>query len=199
MCDEQSYTEYQLKKRTRLRQFVRDIYLGVTFRLLQGRTIDFGCGTGELLKKLPSGSVGLELNPVTVAHCRGLGLNVQLYNPLEDKYLLSDFISGEYESLVISHVLEHIAYSEQVLLSLLQTSRRLGIQRVVVIVPGEKGYSFDSTHQTYIDPVFLEENNLTDVEGFEIVMQRYFPINWCFIGKFFTHFELQVVYDRKKQ
>ncbi len=197
MYDEQSYTEYQLKKRSRMRQIIREIYLNVTLRLLKGRTIDFGCGTGELLRKLPQGSLGLEVNQTTIEYCKEEGLNVRYYDPLKDKYMLSDFAHGEFESLVISHVLEHIKNPAQALLSLLKAARRLDIKRVVVIVPGKRGFAFDSTHQTYIGLGFFEKNELKYVEGFGITMQRYFPINLSIIGLFFTYLELQVVYDRK--
>ncbi len=197
MYGEQRYTEYQLKKRSRMRQVVREIYLNVTLRLLKGRTIDFGCGTGELLRKLPPGSLGLEINQTTIEYCKKEGLNVRYYDPLEDKYMLSGFVPGEFESLVLSHVLEHIKNPAQILLSLLNAARRLDIKRVVVIVPGKKGFTSDPTHRTYIGPGFFEKNKLKNVEGFGITMQRYFPINLSLIGILFTHHELQVVYDRK--
>jgi SAM-dependent methyltransferase len=192
---DRSYTEYQLKKRSWLRQFVRDFYLKATLQLLEGQTIDFGCGTGDLLRKLPPGSIGLEINPVTVKYCQSQGLNVYLYDPQKDGYRLSDFVPGQYKSLILSHVLEHVEQPVHVLHTLLQAAQRLGIRRVVVIVPGKKGFAFDSTHRTYIDRSFFKNHNLTEVDDFRVVKQRYFPINFQVIENFSTYLELQVIYE----
>ena len=62
----QHYTEYQLKKRSLFRHLTRKLYLSASLRMIQGRTIDFGCGVGELLQKLPVGSIGLEINKTTI-------------------------------------------------------------------------------------------------------------------------------------
>lgn len=193
---DRSYTEYQLKKRSWLRQWVRKIYLKATLRLLKGRTIDFGCGPGELLRKLPPGSIGLDINQTTVEYCRREGLNVHLYDPQRDKYSLSDYTPGKYDSLLLSHVLEHLDSPDLVLHSLLQAARRLGIRRVVIIVPGKKGFAFDSTHRTYIDRSFFKNHKLTEVEGFRIVEQRYFPMNVHVIENVFSYLEFQIVYDK---
>jgi len=193
----QQYTDYQLKNRSLARQLARKFYLNGSLRLLEGRTIDFGCGTGELLQKLPAGSVGLEINKFTVDFCRDKGLNVLHYDPQIDKYQLSSLRSGAYESLVLSHVLEHIENPAPVLRSLLQSSCRLGVKRVVIIVPGKKGFLSDPTHKTYIDPLFFRKNNITESEGFEMVKQKYFPVNLRFIERFFAHLELHVVYGGK--
>lgn len=192
---DRSYTEYQLRERSWLRQLVRDFYLKATLQLLEGQTIDFGCGTGELLRKLPPGSIGLEINPVTVEYCQSQELNVYLYDPQKDEYRLSDFVPGQYESLILSHVLEHVKQPVHVLHTLLQAAQRLGIRRVVVIVPGKKGFAFDSTHRTYIDRSFFKNHNLTEVDDLRVVKQRYFPINLQVIENFFTYLELQVIYE----
>ncbi|HEY0708378.1 MAG TPA: methionine biosynthesis protein MetW, partial [Polyangia bacterium] len=76
---DQRYTAYQ-SDRSFARKWVRGFYLRSAAALLKGPTIDFGCGVGELLTRLPKGSVGLEINPATVEHCRGRGLDVVLYD-----------------------------------------------------------------------------------------------------------------------
>ena len=191
-----SYAEYQLKKRGVARRLTREFYLNASFRLLKGRTIDFGCGPGELLRKLPEGSIGLEINTVTVAHCQNMGLNVQHYDPQKDKYQLSGLEPGKYDSLILSHVLEHLENPEQVLRMLLRSARRLEVKRVVIITPGKKGFFFDPTHKTFISPVFFKKNKLEASEGFKLVRQRYFPGKIKFLEHLFTYLELQVVYDK---
>jgi len=192
-----SYTQYQIKKRGTARRLTREFYLNASLGLLKGKTIDIGCGPGELLRKLPKGSIGLEINRITVAHGHSMGLNIQHYNPQKDRYQLCGLEPGQYESLILSHVLEHLENPEQVLRTLLRSARRLEVKRVVVIVPGKKGFFFDPTHKTFIRPIFFKKIKLEVSEGFKLVRQRYFPVDIKFLERLFTYLELQVVYDKK--
>lgn len=54
---DERYTSYQTD-RAPLRKLVRKIYLRSAQSLLRGPTLDFGCGVGELLGRLPEGSRG---------------------------------------------------------------------------------------------------------------------------------------------
>jgi len=201
------YTAYQLKKKSFLRARVREYYLNAARALLkgpapagptsEGPTIDFGCGTGELLTKLPAGSLGLDINPVTVDHCLSEKLNVRLYDPEEDQYKLSFIEPGRFDSLIVSHVLEHLKHPDAILRSLLSACGRLGIRRCVVVVPGKKGFAFDSTHITHMNRAFFKTNRLMDVEGLHVIKIGYFPVNIQWLENYFTHHELQVVYDRE--
>jgi hypothetical protein len=74
-------------------------------------------------------------------------------------------------------VLEHLKTPDLAWRLLLYASRRLGIEKAVIIVPGKKGFAFDSTHLTYIDRNLFIIHNLMDAEGFRIGDQRYFPLN----------------------
>jgi SAM-dependent methyltransferase len=194
MIYDQCYTNYQTKKRSKIRQWIRDIYLNASLRLSEGLAIDFGCGPGELLQKLPPGSVGLDINPNTVEYCLKKGLNVQLYDPEKDKFNLNTFTIGKYNTLILCHVLEHIAYPEKIFRLLLKSAQRLRIKKIIVIVPGKKGFHSDKTHITYIDYDFFQNHNLLEIEGYKIITQCHFPVNIKFFGHFFTHFELHLVY-----
>ena len=199
MVYDSQYTQYQLKNRCLWRKLARDFYLNAALRLLSGPTIDFGCGVGELLRKLPKQSVGLDINPASVEYCLNLGLDTKLYDPKWDQYQLKNFLPGRYESLIISHVLEHLEHPENVLRALFNACRRLNIQRVVVIIPGKRGFSSDRTHQTYIDFSFFCENQLTRSGGYTIVRNRYFPVNIAFLGNVFRYHELHIVYERDQE
>lgn len=105
---DQRYTDYQ-SQRSALRKWVRRAYLRSAAGQLKGRVLDFGCGVGELLERLPEGSLGLEYNPATVEHCRRKGLDVAVYDGFADDWNLSVLPPGRrFESMVISHVLEHL-------------------------------------------------------------------------------------------
>jgi hypothetical protein len=191
----EDYLRYQTN-RSWLRKQVRKIYIWHTKRHLVGKVIDFGCGIGEHLESFGEGSVGLEVNRASVEYCNRIGLDVRLYDPAFDDYELKEFEHGQFNSLVISHVLEHIESPEVVFKKLLTASSRLGLKRVYVCVPGELGYKHDATHITFIDKKFIEDHGLKHYAGFKLVKQGYFPINAAWFGKYFTHNEMYLVYDR---
>ena len=62
-----AYAVEQLRRsRHPLRRLIKKFYLDRVLRELRGPTIDFGCGAGQLLARLPADSVGLEVNPPLV-------------------------------------------------------------------------------------------------------------------------------------
>jgi hypothetical protein len=188
------YTEYQ-SNRSALRKLVRRAYLRSARAQLRGATLDFGCGVGELLSRLPAGSMGLEYNQATVEHCRGKGLSVCWYDGMADDWQLSAVPPGRrFESMVVSHVLEHLDEPMSILQRLLLAGRRLGIGRVLVIVPGRAGYRIDSTHRTFVDRAMLVDPEVTEDTGFSLERARYFPGNVRSIGDWFPHHELQALY-----
>lgn len=192
--DEQ-YTRYQADRGV-LRRMVRSVYLRHTLKRVQGRTIDFGCGIGELLALLPSGSAGYEVNEASVQYCRRSGLDVRLYRPDVDGYRLNDCQAGQFETFVMMHVLEHLQDAPAVLRTLARSCSRLGISRMILVVPGRKGFLHDPTHATFINRAFLAEHGLANLEGYRIVETTYFPIPREWGGEGFTHNEMMVVYDR---
>jgi 2-polyprenyl-3-methyl-5-hydroxy-6-metoxy-1,4-benzoquinol methylase len=103
----QDYFNY-LHNRSTFRKKVRSFYLNDIKKYCIGKTIDFGCGVGELLKILPENSIGFEINKVVVDYCRKNGLNVKLYVPGEDNYEFKMIKPGQYETFTMNHVLEHL-------------------------------------------------------------------------------------------
>jgi hypothetical protein len=191
------YTDYQLN-RSWFRRWVRNIYLDRAARLLpNGPCIDFGCGVGELLRRLPAGSTGLEYNPETVAHCQGIGLDVEWYDGSQDGWQLGALPSGRrYESIVMSHVLEHLENPDGVLAALLLAAGERGADTALVIVPGMAGFRLDPTHRTFIDLPWIQQV-LSGVPGWRLAHYGYFPANSSWIGNLFPHNELQVIARRQ--
>lgn len=192
MYDEH-YTDYQTD-RSRLRRFVRRAYLRHQAGLVRGATVDFGCGVGELLSRLPDGSMGFEVNEATVTYCRARGLDVRQYDPTTDQYQLRDLAEGQFTSLICAHVLEHLDDPIDTLKSLLAASVRLQIKRVVAIVPGELGFSSDDTHRTLVSADDLQAVDGTS--GYSLTSLRWFPIDTPRLSTRFTHHELTAVFDR---
>lgn len=189
------YTRYQLE-RSMLRRLVRRIYLRRASKLLRGATLDFGCGVGELLARLPAGSRGLEYNEESVRYCRDAGLSVDWYDGSRDDWALSG-VEGRFDSFLISHVLEHLESPQDVLEKLLRSAERLGVRRFVVIVPGKAGFRIDPTHVEFVDKDMLLDVARATKSGFELVEARYFPGNFAWLGRVLAHHELQAVFDRK--
>lgn len=192
----EDYARYQLD-RSRLRKFVRTFYLKSAASQLTGPTVDLGCGVGELLSRLPDGSLGLDVNPVSVEHCLRQGLEARVYDGEADGWSLA-LLEGrrDLQSLVVSHVLEHLEAPMQKLSRLLAACARLGISRALVIVPGRSGFASDDTHRTFIDAAMLSDPAVTRGTGFALGRTRHFPLDAEAAGNFFTHLELQAVFDR---
>src|SRR5258705_7741886 len=122
---DKNYAAEQLRRRRHpLRRLVKRLYLNNILSEVSGPTIDFGCGAGQLLARLPVGSVGLEINPYLVQELRRTGLNVLSYNPEEDQFLLREFQADYYRTMVIAHVIEHFSDSAQTMRRIWSACRR---------------------------------------------------------------------------
>jgi hypothetical protein len=97
---------------------------------------------------------------------------------------------------VIAHVLEHLPDPAQALQVLLTACQRLDIDRVVVVVPGAKGYASDRTHKTFIDQQYLKTKMPQHTGGFSQSSISYFPGPWEWVGRYFVFHEMKVIFDR---
>ena len=194
------YTRYQ-SDRSDLRKWVRGFYPRSAARLVRGPTIDFGCGIGELLRVLPEGSTGLELNAATVEHCVAQGLDVLHYDADDDGWSMSPLraTGRRYGSMVMSHVLEHLDRPVECLNRLLLAARGLGVERALVIVPGRSGYGTDATHLTFVDLPMLSRPEAVAGTGFALADAHYFPGNLRALGNLFPHHELRALYTASPQ
>jgi len=193
----QEYFEY-LQNRSGFRKLIRTFYLKDIAQYCTGKTIDLGCGVGELLRYLPEGSAGYEVNKVVVDHCKSIGLKVDLYSPETDDYQFKMLEAGAYQTFTMNHLLEHLEDSALVIHKIMERCHQLGIARIVFTVPGIKGYAFDKTHLTYIDLPYLRDLGVLENKYYQLKTHKYFPINWKFFSKYFTHNELRLVFDIKK-
>ena len=194
----QAYAAEQLRRsRHPLRRAIKKFYLDRVLRELHGATIDFGCGAGQLLARLPAGSVGLEVNPHLVEALRNEGLDARLSDAYADDFSLSLLEGGRYESFTISHVLEHFGDSALVMRKLWRACARLGVTTIIAIVPGAKGYASDSTHKTFVTREWVHDNNLEQCEGYTLERADYFPIDKISVGDWFVFHELHLIYRRK--
>jgi SAM-dependent methyltransferase len=199
----QAYAQAQLRVRAHpLRRRVRGFYLRRLVRLAcppgtaPGPCIDYGCGAGALLALLPPGSLGLELNPHLIQALRQEGLQVlPVHGQAEDFDLLAVPTDRAYTALVISHVLEHLGDPAAALQRLLAAAHRLGLQRLVIVVPGAAGFASDATHRCFIDGDHVAQHFPTHAHGFVRRPPAWFPGPWAWIGRWFVYHEMSVVYE----
>ena len=177
------YAAEQLRRsRHPLRRLIKWFYIRNILKEVIGPGIDFGCGAGQLLARLPQGSTGVEINRFLVDQLSESGLDVCLYNPDADQYLLSDLPMNQYQTCVISHVLEHLAEAARTTKNLFRACHRLGIKRIILVLPGLKGYQSDPTHKTFIDSQYLHAHGLLCCEGYKLLKLSYFPVNLESVG-----------------
>jgi SAM-dependent methyltransferase len=144
-------------------------------RLRPGFTLEIGCGIGRNLEHLRGDGVGLDHNPHSVAVARAVGLRA--FTP--DDFRGSEWDrGGAFDSLLLSHVAEHMRRAE--LVSLLRHHLdyvRPGGQ-VILITPQEVGFQSDPTHVEFMDLAFLRavatELGLEPVRDFSFPFARPF-------------------------
>jgi SAM-dependent methyltransferase len=191
------YASEQLRRSKHpLRRAIKGFYLRSVLSLVKGPTIDYGCGAGQLLALLPAGSVGLEVNPHLIAAHNRAGLTVRQWQANDQGFDLPGMETGRYKTLVISHVLEHLPDPTAALLRLLQACQRLGVERLIAVVPGAKGFASDATHRCFIDARFVAAQGWQQLAGYRLSLQRYFPLPWAAGGDLYVYNEMQLVFDQ---
>lgn len=197
---DQAYADEQIRRRSSpLRRMVKAQYLANLTRRFEGPTIDLGCGAGQLLERLPRGSVGLELNDALIAFLRNLGLDVLKYDALADDFALSPLSApgrGPYRHLVCAHVIEHFEDSAHAVRSLLDSGARLGLESMVFVVPGKKGFSTDRTHRVFVTDDYVRQHGLSQHGPFRLARVEYFPGNWRPLGDVFAYHECLLTWRR---
>jgi SAM-dependent methyltransferase len=191
------YTAYQAD-RSRARKLARTPWLRATARFVQGPAVDLGCGVGELLARLPHGSIGLEINRTTIDHCVAHGLDVSYYDGSVDGWGLAPVRERDtrFDTLVLSHVLEHLDDPAAVLHALLVSAGEIGMRQVLVVVPGRAGYASDDTHRTFVDRDYLARPDIVDGTSFRAGPTSFFPGNVRAVGDRFTYHELRAPFLR---
>ena len=196
-----SYGAEQIRRRSSaLRRLIKSRYIQNLVRVFDGPTIDLGCGAGQVLERLPSGSVGLEINDTLIGYLKALQLNVLKYDALADDFALTPLSGqgpGRYHHLLSAHVLEHFDDPVHAVRRLAASCDALGVQSMTFVVPGEKGFSSDPTHRVFVTEAFIRQQGLADCGPFHLDSVSYFPLNWRGMGKWFTYHECILTWRRR--
>ena len=114
---------------------------------LRGRCLDVGCGIGDMLLHRPD-TVGVDVNARTVAFCRSRGAQAVQMEP--DRL---PFDARSFDSVLMDNVLEHIADPGPLLGEVRRVLRPGG--RLLVGVPGRRGWDSDADHKVFYDEAGL--------------------------------------------
>jgi SAM-dependent methyltransferase len=149
MTTNDAYFDY-LQSRSRLGALYRKhwLYPRLTRRLF-GRTLDVGCGIGDMLD-FRKDTVGVDINPHTVAFCNARGAQAHLM----DSDTLP-FDTAAFQSALLDNVLEHLLEPAPLLGEVRRVLRPAG--RLLVGVPGQKGWGSDPDHKVRYDEGTLAE------------------------------------------
>lgn len=166
MAEHDEYFEY-LSKRSRLGALYRTHWLYPRLaRRLTGRALDIGCGIGDMLMYRDN-TVGVDINPRTVDFCNARGAHAVLMPPDE-----LPFASGEFDSVLMDNVLEHIERPHQLLAETRRVLRPGG--QILVGVPGRRGWASDPDHKVFYDEESL--NACMAAAGFNAFERFYTPL-----------------------
>jgi len=152
-------------------------------RLRLGLVLEVGCGVGRNLDHLRGSSVGVDHNRRAVEIARGRGLTA--FTP--EQLRASDWAKpGRFDSLLFSHVLEHMsaAQATELLRAHLDLLRAGG--RVVVLTPQEAGFRADPTHVEFMD--FEKVEAVVRAAGLSVESRYSFPFP-RFMGAVFRYNE----------
>lgn len=165
MDEHDEYFEY-LKTRRRLGTIYRRYLLYPKLaRRLKGRSLDVGCGIGDMLA-YHRNITGVDINPRTVGFCQARGLVAILMKPDE-----LPFGDRAFNSVLMDNVLEHVLEPDRLLAEVRRVLTPGG--HALVGVPGIRGWACDADHKVFYDEASLGIRMRT--AGFEPVEVFFMP------------------------
>ena len=126
------------------KRFYASLILFICARCFGKKVVEVGSGTGNgILGAFPSSVHGLEINPVSVDHCKEIGLKVDLITE-NDIFPVSDC---QFDACVLDNVLEHIENPDFTLNECYRITKKGG--GLIIAVPGLRGFKSDSDHKVF--------------------------------------------------
>lgn len=170
------------------KRFVPNPYRWHIRHVATGRVLDVGCGIGRCLAYIRPRGIGVDPSRAAVEAARTRGLDA---NTPEE--LLSRLEPAEFDTLLCSHVLEHLDRETGVELVSTWLPRLRPGGKVVLICPQERGQASDATHVRLMDPVALRD--LCGQAGVVVDRVRSFPFP-AWAGRWWVHNETVLIGHR---
>lgn len=186
MIEHTHYFDY-LRSRGRLGLLYRRMFLYPRLtRYLVGRVLDVGCGIGDFVG-FRSDTVGVDVNPHAVEWCLQQGLECKL---METDSL--PFPNSSFDGIVLDNVLEHLTAPEP----LLSEIRRVLVSggRLLVGVPGERGYECDPDHKVFYGEADLRR--VVGATGFSCRGVFHTPIKSRWLASWLPQYCLYGIFER---
>ena len=189
--DDRDYTERLLELEGAWWKRALDVQAPVRWhlrRLALGFTLDIGCGIGRNLQHLAG--VGVDHNAHSLDVARGRGLTA--FTP--EEFDRSEFSRpGRFDSLLMSHVAEHMRESEakELLGRYVGLLKRSG--RCVIMTPQESGHAAEASHVQFMD--FGALRRIAESCGLTHRREYSFPLP-RFAGRFFRYNEFVSVSEK---
>ena len=136
-----------------------------------GFVLEIGCGIGRNLAHLRGRSVGVDHNGRAVEIARKRGLVAYTPEQLRGSVWAT---AGRFDSLLFSHVLEHMSAAQASGLVRAYVDLLRGGGRAVVMTPQEAGFRSDPTHVEYMD--FEKVDAVVREAGLRVERRYSFPL-----------------------
>ncbi|MEY2580201.1 MAG: hypothetical protein QOE09_50, partial [Ilumatobacteraceae bacterium] len=157
-------------------------------RLVRGRVLDVGCGIGRCLDFVRPNGVGVDPNEAAIAMCRDNGH--EAFTPEEFATTQRSTVDRKFDTLLCSHVLEHLDEPTGVELLRSYLPDLVAGGRVILITPQERGQRSDSTHVRLVDAGAMRD--MVGQCGLTIERISSFPLPRVF-GRWFVYNETVTV------
>lgn len=139
-------------------------------QIKMGFTFDIGCGIGRNLINLDGYGVGIDHNLDSVKICQSRGLHSFTTENFNNS---SWNVPESFDSILLSHVAEHMTYAENIDLISQYIYLLKPEGKLVIITPQEVGYRSDSSHVEFIN--FTKVARIYKTINFQIIKQYSFP------------------------
>jgi SAM-dependent methyltransferase len=183
---DQQYLQYLQQRSWKGHLYRRHWLYPRLVRHLRGRVLDVGCGIGDMLRFRP-GTVGVDVNPETVAVCRAGGLDARVMQPD-----VLPFANATFDGLILDNVLEHLAAPMPLLLEI----RRVLVPggRLLAGVPGKRGFQADPDHKAFYDAQALA--SIMASAGLHRVQLFHMPLDLAWLDARMSAYCLYGVFER---
>ena len=175
--DQKEYYHYLKSISWRGKLFRRLLVYPLINSWVNGKVLDVGCGLGLYLESRKD-AIGVDINKYCVSHCQKLHLQAELME--RDKLPFPN--NSRIGTVVLDNVLEHLEEPQKLLSECTRVLPDDG--RLIILVPGRKGYSRDADHKIFYQ--FSSIRKLAVEFGFSVIKERSIPMPW--VGSLLSSF-----------